>query len=179
MQVLVVAPDSSLGTSAIVKITSVGRWSVFGEVIETVEEDVNHKKAPSMEASNQDEKCSPCAESCGTCTSSVVQETCACGTGGCGGTTMEEESVAPTQTVSQEDRSSRNMIGWLLRKRKNHVQRTAESEITSGFQKQELAGESKKSSWNLVDRVLLGGMLVSFLTIIALLVHLGLRIAAN
>ena len=162
MQVLVVAPDSSLGTSAIVKITSVGRWSVFGEVIETVEEDVNHKKAPSMEASNQDEKCSPCAESCGTCTSSVVQETCACGTGGCGGATME-------------DRSSRNMIGWLLRKRKNHVQRTAESEITSGFQKQELAGESKKSSWNLVDRVLLGGMLVSFLIILALLIHVGFR----
>lgn len=34
IQVLVVGPESMLGTSAIVKITSVGRWSVFGEVIE-------------------------------------------------------------------------------------------------------------------------------------------------
>ena len=31
---LVIAPDSLLGTSANVKITSVGRWSVFGYVIE-------------------------------------------------------------------------------------------------------------------------------------------------
>ncbi|KAF2297370.1 hypothetical protein GH714_022003 [Hevea brasiliensis] len=36
VQVLVVAPESMLGASAIVKITSVGRWSVFGEVIQTL-----------------------------------------------------------------------------------------------------------------------------------------------
>ncbi|KAH0469512.1 hypothetical protein IEQ34_001070 [Dendrobium chrysotoxum] len=35
VQVLVIAPDNMLGTSTEVKITSVGRWSVFGEVIET------------------------------------------------------------------------------------------------------------------------------------------------
>lgn len=34
VQVLIIAPDSMLGTSTDVKITSVGRWSVFGEVIQ-------------------------------------------------------------------------------------------------------------------------------------------------
>ncbi|KAK8947526.1 hypothetical protein KSP40_PGU014727 [Platanthera guangdongensis] len=33
VQVLIIAPDSMLGTSADVKIASVGRWSVIGEVI--------------------------------------------------------------------------------------------------------------------------------------------------
>lgn len=34
IQVLVIGPEIMLGSSAIVKITSVGRWSVFGEVNE-------------------------------------------------------------------------------------------------------------------------------------------------
>ncbi|KAJ6757888.1 RADICAL SAM PROTEINS [Salix koriyanagi] len=51
VQVLIVAQESMLGTSAIVKITSVGRWSVFGEVIETVNQ-TNHKsKVPSRKCS--------------------------------------------------------------------------------------------------------------------------------
>lgn len=36
IQVLVVGPDTILGTSGIMVITSVGRWSAFGEVIETI-----------------------------------------------------------------------------------------------------------------------------------------------
>ncbi|XP_020573710.1 threonylcarbamoyladenosine tRNA methylthiotransferase [Phalaenopsis equestris] len=35
VQVLVIAPETMLGTSAEVKITSVGRWSVFGEFIKS------------------------------------------------------------------------------------------------------------------------------------------------
>lgn len=35
VQVLIMAPDSMLGTSVDVKITSVGRWSVFGDIVST------------------------------------------------------------------------------------------------------------------------------------------------
>ncbi|PON85053.1 MiaB-like tRNA modifying enzyme, archaeal-type [Trema orientale] len=179
IQVLVVASESLLGTSAIAKITSVGRWSVFGEVIETIK-DTSCKTASSMGSSSIEEKYSPCSNTCGeACVSSRVQEkTCACGPGDCEGTIVVE-SAASTNTISQEDRSSRYLIGWLLRKRKNHVHKKMESEITSGFKKkQEWAGESK-ASWNVVDRVLLGGMLVSFLIIVALLMHLGFRTSSN
>ncbi|KAL4384539.1 hypothetical protein GQ457_15G019080 [Hibiscus cannabinus] len=36
VQVLIIVPESILGSSAMVKITFVGRWSVFGEVIEVL-----------------------------------------------------------------------------------------------------------------------------------------------
>lgn len=176
MQVLVVAPESMLGTSAIVKITSVGRWSVFGEVIETIQ-DVNYKTTSSTGSSSEN-KCSPCYDPCNACASSRVQETCACGPEGCGGTTLEESAVS-TNAIPQEDRSSRNLIGWLLRKRKNNVVQKLECEVSSGFKKkQECVGESK-GSWNVVDRVLLGGILVSFLTILTLLIHHGFRTLSN
>ncbi|GMN40293.1 hypothetical protein TIFTF001_009507 [Ficus carica] len=178
VQVLVVAPEapeSMLGTSAIVKITSVGRWSVFGEVIETLQ-DVKYKTTSSRGSSAED-KCSPCSDPCNTCVPSRLQETCDCGPEGCGGTTLEESAVS-TNAISQEDQSSRNPIGWLLRKRK--TQKIAESEVASEFKEtQEWVGESKGTSWNAVDRVLLAGMLVSFTTILALLAHLGLGTSSN
>ncbi|KAL5558273.1 hypothetical protein UlMin_034484 [Ulmus minor] len=168
VQVLVVAPESMLGTSAIVRITSVGRWSVFGEVIETICEE-NKKPSSSMEMSAHD-KCSPCSD---PCESSRGQETCACGEESCTRTTTDESAN------SQEGRNKRNVIGWLLRKRKNHAQRKADDENATGFkQKQELDSGSW-GSWSFVDRVLLGGMVVSFLTIVALLVHLGFRITSS
>lgn len=178
VQVLVVAPEapeSMLGTSAIVKITSVGRWSVFGEVIETLQ-DLKYKTTSSRGSSAED-KCSPCSDPCNTCAPSRLQETCDCGPEGCGGTTLEESAVS-TNAISQEDQSSRNPIGWLLRKRK--MQKIAESEVASEFKEtQEWVGESKGTSWNAVDRVLLAGMLVSFTTILALLAHLGLGTSSN
>lgn len=168
MQVLIVAPDDTLlGTSAIVKITSVGRWSVFGEVIETIE-DVKYKTYSRKGESTEEEKCSdPCSST--YCASSIAQETCACG-----GTTMNEESVVSTNPVSEDGRGSRNVIGWLLRNRKSRAQKN-ESEFVSGLEKRQSFGVEYKDSWNATDRVLLGGILVSFLIIVALLVHLGIR----
>lgn len=175
-----VGPENMLGTSAIVKITSVGRWSVFGEVIETIQ-DTSSKTAGSMGISSPVDKCSPCSNTCESYACSGVQEeTCAWGPGSCGGTTMEE-SGASTNSVLQEERSSRNLIGWLLRKRKNHVQKKMENEIASasGFKKkQEWTGE-RRASWNVVDKLLLGGMLVSFLIIVAMLIHLGFRTSSS
>ncbi|KAF3445440.1 hypothetical protein FNV43_RR10616 [Rhamnella rubrinervis] len=174
VQVLVVGPESMLGTSAMVRITSVGRWSVFGEVIETLQP-VNNYTASSKRMSTLDEY-SPCTNSCGTCVSTEVPETCACEPGSCGQTTPGEKALS---TNWPEDRNSRTLIGWLLRKRKNHVQKK-ESEIAfRSKNKHELTQGRMGSRWDNVDRVLLGGMLVSFLTIVALLVHLGFRIAAN
>ncbi|VVA94997.1 unnamed protein product [Arabis nemorensis] len=73
IQVLISAPESMLGTSAMARITSVGRWSVFGEVIETLSSATTNvetqareeKKTPSSSDSITCENCDCSAESCG------------------------------------------------------------------------------------------------------------------
>ena len=79
---LVSAPDIMLGTSASVKITSVGRWSVFGEVIDG---SVVVGEAPKQTSSepqkqhiqNQVEEAGRCAtDSCGACACSDVAQHC-------------------------------------------------------------------------------------------------------
>jgi len=135
VQVLVVAPESMLGSSAIVKITSVGRWSVFGEVIETINP-MNVKSASRKDMSNQD-KCSPCSDP-KECACTREPETCAsCGQESCGGQTTLEESAASRNPTFLEDPNSRNLIGWLLRKRKNHVDKRVGGEIASGSKKKQ------------------------------------------
>ncbi|XP_062164432.1 uncharacterized protein LOC133871087 isoform X2 [Alnus glutinosa] len=173
VQVLVVAPESMLGSSAIVKITSVGRWSVFGEVIETINP-MNVKSASRKDMSNQD-KCSPCSDP-NECACTREPETCAsCGPESCGGQTTLEESAASRNPTFLEDPNSRNLIGWLLRKRKNHVDKRVGGEIASGSKKKQEWARGSMGEWGAVDKALLGGMLVSFLTIMALLIHLGVR----
>ncbi|KAF4400421.1 hypothetical protein G4B88_018763 [Cannabis sativa] len=129
IQVLVVAPQSMLGTSAIVKITSVGRWSVFGEVIETIK-GRSSKTSSNMGTLSIDEKCSPCSNACGDgCESRVQEEACDCEAGGCcTGTTIKH---------------SKQM----------------ESEITTEFDNKQEQAEQSIASWNAMDKVLLGGML--------------------
>ncbi|KAJ6693650.1 hypothetical protein OIU85_004430 [Salix viminalis] len=131
VQVLIVAQESMLGTSAIVKITSVGRWSVFGEVIETVNQ-INHK-SKSVEKMLGEEKCSPCSDSC-ACSSEP--EPCAGGPESCGGQSASEQSDVLQNDVHLEDQNRRNLIGWLLRKRKIQAQKMVENNgIASGSQK--------------------------------------------
>ncbi|CAN6241723.1 unnamed protein product [Urochloa humidicola] len=82
IQVLVIAPDSMLGTSADAKITSVGRWSVFGEVIEGSVVVGEAPKPTSSEPEkeqkqNQVEEAGCCStDSCGTCACSDVVQHC-------------------------------------------------------------------------------------------------------
>ncbi|XP_048332265.2 uncharacterized protein LOC125423073 isoform X2 [Ziziphus jujuba] len=173
VQVLVVAPESMLGTSAMVRITSVGRWSVFGEVLETIQ--LTHNHTAQSKGMSTENECSPCTNTCGGCVSSEEPEYCACGPESCGQTTPEENVVSLNRP---EDRNSRNLIGWLLRKRKNHVQKKEIENASKSTNKQELT-KGSVDRWGIVDRVLLGGVLMSFLTIIALLVHLGFRTATN
>ncbi|GMH17332.1 hypothetical protein Nepgr_019173 [Nepenthes gracilis] len=65
IQVLIAAPENLLGTSAIVRITSIGRWSVFGEVIEFFNQE--NKNVSSNEIKSSYERCSSCADANGSC----------------------------------------------------------------------------------------------------------------
>lgn len=176
MQVLVIAPESMLGTSAIVKITSVGRWSVFGEVIEAI----NHINDESSLRNNKPSqaKCSPCSNPAESCACTREPEPCPCGQESCGPTTHEESSVS-RNSMFAEDLNSRNLIGWLLRKRKNHVHKKVECEIASGSMKKQEWAQGSMGVWGVVDKALLVGIFVSFLTIMALLIHLAVRTLAS
>ncbi|KAL6315535.1 hypothetical protein AAG906_000837 [Vitis piasezkii] len=147
MQVLVVAPRSLMGTSAIVKITSVGRWSVFGELIETLNQinDIISLKEEKFSLG----KCSPALS-----------------------------QVKFVRSVSRKDmlpenQNSQNLFKWLLRRRKNHGQKRVENGIAWGSKEKEECDRGCMNHWGLVDRVLLGGIFVSILTIVALILHLG------
>ncbi|XP_057457063.1 uncharacterized protein LOC130748004 [Lotus japonicus] len=158
IQVLVIAPDYMLGTSAMVKITSVGRWSVFGEVIEMVNH-VSDDKVVNKQDPNQDMQ---------------EPESCACGNdidSCCGQSNLDknDQSRGPAEPQSQ---NSRNFIGWILRKRK-HLHKGVESELASGsVQNQE--GSMKKLDF--VDKALLSGISISIFMIIAIVAALTFRV---
>lgn len=168
IQVLVLAPDYMLGTSAMVKITSVGRWSVFGEVIETVSH-VSDSKALSNPVPNHDLP-SLCGNPAKTGGFSEEPESCACGNDSCCSQVTVDNSSSGT--VVPQNQSKRNFIGWMLRKRK-HLHKKVENELTSGSVKKQ---EESIRKWDFVDKALLGGMSISILTIIALVVALTLRV---
>lgn len=176
VQVLVIAPESMLGTSAIVKITSVGRWSVFGEVIEAIDH-INDESSLRNNKPSQ-AKCSPCSNPAESCACTREPEPCPCGQESCGPTTHEESSVS-RNSMFAEDLNSRNLIGWLLRKRKNHVHKKVECEIASGSMKKQEWAQGSMGVWGVVDKALLVGIFVSFLTIMALLIHLAVRTLAS
>lgn len=164
IQVLVLAPDNMLGTSAVVKITSVGRWSVFGEIFETINH-ASDNKALNKLVPNQD-----LSSLCGGF--SEEQESCACGNDiCCGQGTLENNDNSRGSAVPQ-NQSKRNFIGWMLRKRE-HLHKTVESELASGSVKKQ---EGSMRKWDLVDKVLLGGISISILTIMALVVAVMFRV---
>ncbi|CAK8575296.1 unnamed protein product [Lathyrus sativus] len=169
IQVLVIALDNMLGSSAMAKITSVGRWSVFGEVIETI----NHpsdNKALNKQVPNQDMS-SLCCNQTKNCVISEEPESCACGNvdSCCSQSTLEKtDSPRDTVVLPQNQNSNKNLFGWILRKRKN-LHKRVESELASGS---DIKLEKNMKKWDFVDKALLGGISISILTIIALLVCL-------
>ncbi|KAG5016608.1 hypothetical protein JHK82_022254 [Glycine max] len=162
IQVLVLAPDNMLGTSAVVKITSVGRWSVFGEIFETINH-ASDNKALNKLVPNQD-----LSSLCGGF--SEEQESCACGNDICCG--QEGTLEKSDNSRGSQNQSKRNFIGWMLRKR-GHLHKTVESELASGSVKKQ---EGSMRKWDLVDKVLLGGISISILTIMALVVAVMFRV---
>lgn len=173
IQVLVAAPDSFLGTSAMVKIISVGRWSVFGEVIETLnhisDDKASSKKMPDEVAS------SLCNNSPRTDKCSEEAESCSCGYSSCcSQSTTNKSSVVSGDATLPQNQYSGNFIGWILRKRK-HLHKRAESEHALGSIEKQEGNHGSMREWSFVDKALLGGIFIS-LTIIVVAVALTFRV---
>ncbi|CAN6487070.1 unnamed protein product [Victoria cruziana] len=104
VQVLVIAPDSMLGTSVDVKITSVGRWSVFGDIIGTP---YGREETP---------PCSPCLVD-STCKNStekdaglVTSEKFACKSCYCGHVQNSDvQGMSPMRVTAESNTSNENV----------------------------------------------------------------------
>ncbi|KAF6139393.1 hypothetical protein GIB67_026235 [Kingdonia uniflora] len=169
MQVLVSASETMLGTSTDVKITSVGRWSVFGEIIidETpykIKEETLSNKMKSIP-----EICLPCSAD-ETCACSGEPEPCACSPVSFGGQNDVDECNI---SCGVDEENNMNITGSLLTKRKGSEKETTEGQGSK--EKQIIVGTREKMGF--VDWALIGGMLVSFTTIVAVLLLPGLRTA--
>ncbi|GAB2217533.1 hypothetical protein Droror1_Dr00000730 [Drosera rotundifolia] len=172
VQVLVAGPESLLGNSAVVRITSVGRWSVFGEVIEIL------KDEGTVLASNVDkESCSPSACVSDTCGCSKEPESCSCR----GESNTDADDAILTKTSKQPESRNSDTVGWLLRKRKvlGHKFTEISAPFISKGTKEQVQVREKFSGWDYLDKALLGVMFLSFLIIILLLVPFGLRNALS
>ncbi|ESQ27994.1 hypothetical protein EUTSA_v10018307mg [Eutrema salsugineum] len=114
IQVLVTGPESMLGTSAIARITSVGRWSVFGEVIETL-------STAKVEPQAREEKKPPCSSDAITC------ETCTCSAESCG----EEKSGDACNISGSITRQDQGMLGWFMPRRTQGKSKEEKQELVS------------------------------------------------
>ncbi|KAH7834046.1 hypothetical protein Vadar_012187 [Vaccinium darrowii] len=162
VQVLVVGPETMLGTSAIAKITSVGRWSVFGEVLEILTKSKDNA-GPSERESNGN-KCKPCSDLDETCSCSKEPQACACEMPSCGEETIVTDG---NQMTRVEERNHQNVIRWLLRKRRS--QKKTENGIVLEPKENPEVYRGRIREWALFDRALLGAILVSLFTVIVIL----------
>ncbi|CAA7052403.1 unnamed protein product [Microthlaspi erraticum] len=96
IQVLVNGPESMLGTSAIARITSVGRWSVFGDVIETLTSANVETQAPREETKPP---CSSDVKTCETCDCSAAESGC------CGDEKKSGDACNISKEISRQDQS--------------------------------------------------------------------------
>ncbi|CAM8914842.1 unnamed protein product [Rhodiola kirilowii] len=115
VQVLVIGPESLLGTSAIVKITSVGRWSVFGDVIETLSKQEHVK---SCKTRSPEDICSPCSEQTESCACSTEPAPCACQESGCGAKPMSKDEHSITPNILADNAKANGFTGQSVRNRK-------------------------------------------------------------
>ncbi|XP_076898913.1 uncharacterized protein LOC143552629 [Bidens hawaiensis] len=156
VQVLVVGPKTLLGSSAMVKITSVGRWSVFGDVVEILTEsnDNDHKDTINKERScNQD-----------TCVCSPAKlEPCACESDTCGPKGCNTAAI----DSSPEAQSSPSNSSLLQRRKPSAIMVEAD-----GNSNPKVAA-SNVHDWGIFDTALVGGILISFLTIVGLFLYVG------
>nr|GME06652.1 threonylcarbamoyladenosine tRNA methylthiotransferase isoform X2 [Ipomoea batatas] len=160
IQVLVVGPRSMLGSSAIVTITSVGRWSVFGEVIEVLTQNNRDRNKA---------KGSPCTNSHENCACSKEPESCACASTSC----CQTQNTVPKNDSRQVDKQNTNLIGWLLRKRKNHLQRKEAETVL--HESKNIQGVSPSHT----TTTLSSGIIFGLLTLIALLFLGFMNLSSN
>ncbi|XP_042390029.1 threonylcarbamoyladenosine tRNA methylthiotransferase-like [Zingiber officinale] len=164
IQVLVIAPESMLGTSVDAKITSVGRWSVFGEITETpvFVEDAAHLGRPLAGSSI----------SCVNCECSEDPMPCQClGENSCGQQISSTEHEGHTKTAMNGSHSEITFIASTksmpLRKRRPQ----GESNEINLVNNQEAAHVCSKLV--AIDWILLGGIALSFITSSVVLILLS------
>ncbi|WVZ85721.1 hypothetical protein U9M48_032611 [Paspalum notatum var. saurae] len=172
IQVLVIAPDSMLGTSANVKITSVGRWSVFGDLVEgsvVVREAPKQASAEVQREHRQDqaEEAGCCGtDSCGTCACSDAAQQC--DPGRC------EDTSHASQTCGDQEAIQTTLV------RRNLTTKASESNAAQlvGTEQQVNVVTRTRRGVN-VDTILWCGLAVSLAATIALLVLLTSRISSS
>ncbi|XP_044457554.1 threonylcarbamoyladenosine tRNA methylthiotransferase isoform X1 [Triticum aestivum] len=175
IQVLVIAPDSMLGTSADAKITSVGRWSVFGEVIEgtvAIKEAALEQNSAEVQVKNSPNRVEEAACSTNTC------DSCACSGAEsaaqqCTPQQCEGPSDAPTNcgdATRQETPQS-----TLVRRNVEGAGKTSESDTEKSRGDDQQVNVITRGALN-IDRILWGGLAVSFATTLAILVLLTCKI---
>lgn len=167
MQVLVVGPESLLGSSAIVKITSVGRWSVFGDIVEILGQSNGVKSQSDNKGTSNKESCSPCFNQEDTCAcSSAKPEPCACESDSCGSNSCNI-TANNSYPELQNNQDARDNPGLLLRRKPSPAIVEMED---NGNQKPAISNVHDRE-WGLLDMALLGGIFMSLLTIAALLLY--------
>ncbi|KAG1331107.1 putative threonylcarbamoyladenosine tRNA methylthiotransferase [Cocos nucifera] len=178
IQVLIIARESMLGTSTDVKITSVGRWSVFGEVIQTPSAQVKEN----IQQGNITLEALPCPGSC-----NKEPEPCQCAVQNTGQQISDcGHYEAPVAVVINSSTTriqvGRNFISsvqsMLLKKRRQQgLMRMNDVNANKFLENQERRRMSGKLST--MDWILLSGMIVSFLTTIAVLILLSSRMLSS
>ncbi|KAK9134658.1 hypothetical protein Syun_013988 [Stephania yunnanensis] len=129
VQVLVAAPDFMMGTSTDVKITSVGRWSVFGELLEVPKKE---EASPCNGKPISDELSISCLDKASSC--STESGACACEIQSYEGqNNMKETTVRPIKNSdpSSSNYISGNSVNQSLRKRKIDEKESKESQHPS------------------------------------------------
>ncbi|XP_052153203.1 uncharacterized protein LOC127771351 [Oryza glaberrima] len=163
IQVLVIAPDSMLGTSADVKITSVGRWSVFGEVIEG---SVVAKETQKHNHSELQEEYRP----------SQVEEATCCGTDSCNPGPERSENSTPQScgdATHQEAVQSK-----LVRRNVEGAVKSSESDTAKQVGENQRLNVAARRFPD-VDTILWGGLAVSFATTVTLIALLAYKISST
>ncbi|GJN02903.1 hypothetical protein PR202_ga20294 [Eleusine coracana subsp. coracana] len=185
IQVLVIAPDSMLGASADVKITSVGRWSVFGKVIEGSVAVKEASKKTNTELQNEGrgnkvEEASCCAtDSCGSCA-------CSDGTQHCGAEQRSDppDALQPRGSIPCPDAVQSTLVdiprpdavqSTLVRR---NVEKATESDAVKMVGKEQQMDVVTRKAVN-VDTVLWCGLALSFAATLALIVVLTSRISST
>lgn len=143
---LVTGPESMLGTSAMARITTVGRWSVFGEVIETFSsaKRETHAREETKPACSSD-----VTTTCETCDSSAES---------CGDKEKSGEACNISGNISRQDQNMREL-------------KKEEKEMM-----QELKPRSSIANWGFIDKALVCGVFVSSLTILVLFISIASRV---
>lgn len=172
---LVIAPDSMLGTSADVKITSVGRWSVFGEVIEgsVVAKETqkhNHSELQEEYRPSQVEEATCCGtDSCGACTCSDAAQQCNPGPERSENSTPQSCGDATHQEAVQSKLVRRNVEGAMKSSESDTAKQVGE------IQRLNVAARRFPD----VDTILWGGLAVSFATTVTLIALLAYKISST